>query len=253
MALDSDGAAADASAIGSPYDIVIEEVVESEGLPNYDITFVNGALTVSGLVTTPIPSPLPNVTLPQPADTIVLTLPDDSTQPAGTGTAQASSSASLGQATETLADVRQIATTLEIAAAACDDGSDNVDQYLACLTDALDDFADELDDISTDLPPGLQDVARIVRDARQNVENARLRARSRLATATSDAEREAILRDAVGEARVALSAAATDIRKAITFVRADDPELAAVQRATITTVASAIDNVSIELSRAVGL
>ena len=253
VALDSDGAAADASAIGSPYDIVIEEVVESEGLPNYDITFVNGALTVSGLVTTPIPSPLPNVTLPQPADTIVLTLPDDSTQPAGTGTAQASSSASLGQATETLADVRQIATTLEIAAAACDDGSDNVDQYLACLTDALDDFADELDDISTDLPPGLQDVARIVRDARQNVENARLRARSRLATATSDAEREAILRDAVGEARVALSAAATDIRKAITFVRADDPELAAVQRATITTVASAIDNVSIELSRAVGL
>lgn len=252
VALDSEGAAPDAPIAGSPYGIVIEDVVESNGLDNYDVTFVTGTLTVGALVTTtPNPYVTPIVTLPNPSDTIVLTLPGDSPQTSGTTTG--SNAGALGEATETLVHVQQIASTLEIAAAGCNESSGNVDRYLACLSDALDDFANELDEISTDLPAGMQDVARIVRDARQNVSRARARAKSRLAGASTDEERDQILRDAVDESRVALNSAATDIRKAITLVRADDPELAAVQRATITAVAGAIDKVNIELSRVVGL
>ena len=162
-------------------------------------------------------------------------------------------SAVSAQARETLATVQGISSTLEIASASCSESSGNVDRYLACLSDALDDFANELDAISTELPPGMEGVARIVRDARQNVAAARTRASARLAGATSQAERDAITREAVGEAREALSTAATEIRKAISFVRADDPELASIQRATITTVAAAVDSVGIELSRATGL
>ncbi len=74
-----------------------------------------------------------------------------------------------------------------------------------------------------------------------------------LATATTAAEREQIRREAVAEAQGHIETAATEIRKAIEFVRADDPELAGVQTATITRVAVAVESVGIELSRSVGL
>ena len=99
----------------------------------------------------------------------------------------------------------------------------------------------------------MQNVARIVQDARVQIDQSRVRAQRRLATATTDAERTAIRRDAANEARAALQTASTEIRKSIALVRADDPELANVQRATVTTVASAVDNVGIKLTRAVGL
>ena len=51
----------------------------------------------------------------------------------------------------------------------------------------------------------------------------------------------------------AVGTAASEIRKAISFARAEDPELAALQTATVTTVAAAVDSVGIKLSRAVGL
>ena len=117
----------------------------------------------------------------------------------------------------------------------------------------MDDFADELDNIAEDLPPGLRNVARIVQDARVEIDAARSRAQSRLATATTDAERAAIRQDAFAESRAALDTASTEIRKAIALVRVDDPELANIQRATITRVATTIDNVGITLTRATGL
>ena len=161
--------------------------------------------------------------------------------------------AELVAAQETLENVDGIADTLEARAASCGQSSGNTARYLACLSDALDDFANELDIISADLPPGLRNVARIVQDARVEIDAARSRAQSRLATATTDAERAAIRQDAFAESRAALDTASTEIRKAIALVRVDDPELANIQRATITRVATTIDNVGITLTRATGL
>ena len=199
----------------------------------------------------PVRAPdLPEFELPNPRD--VLTLPGDALVASGIPVA-AGTAIGTGAARDTLALVREIAATLEIAAAECGQSSADLDRYLACISDALEDFASGLDAISADLPPGLEDVARIVRDARDGVARARTRALERMASATSDAERAQIFGDALGEARAALDTASGEIRKAITLVRADDPELAEVQRATINTVAAAIDNVGIQLSRVEGL
>ncbi|UOA28956.1 Heme/hemopexin-binding protein (plasmid) [Pseudosulfitobacter sp. DSM 107133] len=252
--LSSDGAAAQASAADSPYAIVAGSP-EGSGLENYDIRFTDGTLTVER--TAPITSE-PTISsatasfgLPNPTDTIVLTVPGGG--PVASAPASAGNGSALRAARETLQVVQGLSTSFEVAAAGCNESSDDVTRYMACLSDALNDFANELDAISTDLPPAMQDVARIIRDAQRSVAQARIRAERRLAGATSQAQREQIARDAFGEARAALDTAAGEIRKSISLVRAEDPELAAVQRATIVTVAAAIDNAGIELSRATGL
>ncbi len=156
-------------------------------------------------------------------------------------------------AAEAFAQVQGIAGSLEVAADSCGQSSGDVGRYLACVSDALDDFAGELDAISLDLPPGLENVAQIIQTARTQIDGAATRAAARLANATTEAERQAIRRDAANEARAALSNASNEIRKAITLVRAEDPELASLQRATITTVANAVDTVGIELARVTDL
>ena len=154
---------------------------------------------------------------------------------------------------QALAALDRTSTVLEIAAATCSQSDTDVSRYLACLSDALDKFANDLDAISTDLPPGMENVARIVRDARRGVDSARARAERRLATATTDAERAAIRRDAINEARGAVATASARIRKEIALARADDPELARAQAAAGARVIKAVDSVNIELSRAIGL
>jgi hypothetical protein len=96
-------------------------------------------------------------------------------------------------------------------------------------------------------------VARIVDAAKAGVDRARTRAVQRLAGATTEAEREAIRRDAWTEAETAMTSAATEIRKTIALVRVEDPELASIQQAQITTVADAMDSVAITLSRVADL
>ena len=50
-----------------------------------------------------------------------------------------------------------------------------------------------------------------------------------------------------------MTSAATEIRKTIALVRVEDPELASIQQAQITTVADAMDSVAITLSRVADL
>ncbi|KMK65801.1 MBG domain-containing protein [Puniceibacterium sp. IMCC21224] len=240
LSLSSDGAAADAGVAGAPYDITAAAAVGA-GLDNYAITYGTGALDVTG---GPVPEqPLP-LAMEAPASN-----PSDDLQTSLTRGGEAA----VEDAGDTLTLVQSFAATLEIAADACAQNLSDADRYLACLSDALDDFANELDAISTDLPPGLENVARIVRTARVQTDRARARANTRLAGATTDAQRDAIRRDALSEARAAVSTASSEIRKAISFARADDPELVSLQSATVTTIAAAVDSVGIKLSRAVGL
>ncbi|WP_415182325.1 filamentous hemagglutinin N-terminal domain-containing protein [Phaeovulum sp.] len=248
LTLSSAGAAAGAPIEYSPYAITAGGPVTGTGVDNYAFTFdlADGALTVDPAPVTVPPPDIPVFDLPNPADTLVI--------PGGGGAVvniprDGGTTITGHSPRDTLLLVQEIANTLEIAAANCNESSGDVGRYLACISDALDAFADQLDAISTDLPPGMEDVARIVRDAREGVGRARARALARMAQATTDAERDQIFRDAVNESRAALDTASSEIRKAILLVRADDPELAAVQRATINTVALAIDNVGIQLSR----
>lgn len=283
VTLNSDGAAAGAFAADSPFSIEITAgSAVGVGLDNYDIALVDGVLDIDGAGIVPggegdgeIPTPpvFNGFPLPNPTDTI--TLPGDtglpaigtSLTPAGrtqtttaggsegpTGSADPlTRSVDLGNAEVALGKAEEVSETLESEANACDQSSGDVTRYLACLSDALDDFSNELDEIAVDLPPGMQNVGRIVQDARVRIDAARTRAQSRLARAGSAAERQAIRADAFNEAQAALSDASTEIRKAISLVRADDPELATVQRATIVAVADAVDSVGIKLSRAVEL
>ena len=103
------------------------------------------------------------------------------------------------------------------------------------------------------LPPELGDVAQIIENARDGVDAARRRAAARLATATTEAERDQIRNEALIEARASIDAAALLLRQRISLVRADDPDLATVQQATISVVADAVENVGVELARATDL
>ncbi len=154
---------------------------------------------------------------------------------------------------ETLDAITGISEGFVSQAQSCTQSGKDTDRYLACLSDALYDLTEEVDAISADLPPSMQNVAEILKGARLDVDQARIRAQKRLANASTDAERQAIRADAANEARAALSNASGEIRKAISLVRVEDPELASLQSATITVVADAVDTVGIELSRAVGL
>jgi len=240
LTLTSAGAEEGAAPDGSPYAISGSAPVGT-GLGNYDITLGTGNLVVEGQAQ---------------SDAVPLTRSIESLPPNATDDIRigfGSGGAAVDGAREVLVLVQTLAATLEIAADACAQNLADADRYLACLSDALEAFADELDAISTDLPPGMENVAQIVRTARAQTDQARARATSRLAGATSEAERDEIRRDALNEARAAIGTASAEIRKAIDFARADDPELAALQSATVTTVAAAVDSVGIKLSRAVGL
>ncbi len=246
----SAGASPSATSADSPYAVSISDAAGNR-LDNYDITYVEGTMTVLPQAITPKPVPVPTFNLPNPLDSVSTDInlgPTTMTGVAGDG-----GSGGVTAALETLSETRSVADGLTGAAQSCPANDEDVSRYLACLSDALNNFAGELDAIVADLPPGLANVAQIVQDARRGVDAAASRANRRLASATTAAERTAIRTDAVNEARAAVNTAATEIRKAISLVRAEDPELANIQRETIITVAAAVDSVSIELSRAVGL
>ncbi|MDO5758507.1 MAG: MBG domain-containing protein, partial [Rhodobacterales bacterium] len=159
VALTSAGAPADAPVAGSPYVITAGGPVAGAGLGSYVISYVDGALTVDPAPVPPPPASdpvrapdLPEFELPNPRDSLVLTLPGDALVAPGIPVA-AGTAIGTGAARDTLALVREIAATLEIAAAECGQSSADLDRYLACISDALEDFASGLDAISADLPP----------------------------------------------------------------------------------------------------
>ncbi|MGO4854373.1 two-partner secretion domain-containing protein [Phaeovulum sp. W22_SRMD_FR3] len=239
--LASDGAASDATADGSPYAITASDATGT-GLGNYDITYVAGTMTVAAPTPdiAPPPPPVPSA-LPNPADTVNTTLvTPGSTVAVAPG---------VEPATETLVVVKSIATKLEIAARSCGQSDADIGRYLACLADSMDQFATSLDEISQDLPPGLGSVGDIIRGTRDDILNISATAEARLATATTDAERQAIRRDAVGAAHRSLQNAQSEIRKAISLIRAEDPELVSLQTATIETIVGAVASVDSGLSR----
>ncbi len=137
--------------------------------------------------------------------------------------------------------------------ASCASSGDNVSEYLACLAEAMDDYASELDGIVKGLPPGLESVGDIIRGASAGIREAGDEANRRLSLATTAEERNAIRREAVQQARRQIRQAQREIRKAITLIRATDPELAIVQNQQVETIVAAVGQAEIGLTRAIGL
>ncbi len=207
-------------------------------------------------VTNPIPipdlNPVTIINLPNPPDTLSDLNLGGPTGVSGGGSGGAATGGAVADALEGQAEAQVAANGLVSVAEACAGGED-VDTVLACLSDALEAFGTELDSILLQLPPELGDVARIIEDARDGVDAARRRAAARLATATTEAERQQIRNEALVEARASIDEAAFRLSQKINLVRADDSDLAAVQRATISVVANAVETVGVELARATDL
>jgi filamentous hemagglutinin family protein len=238
------GADEDATAAGSPYPIDVSDAVGS-GLANYSIAYVPGEFVVGAGVVPPPPPP-EVLGVANPTDTVTGGTDDGGTIQVKTGT-------QVEAAEKTLNITKNASNALQVAAASCAQNGDDVSRYLACLADALDSYADDLDALAKDLPPGLESVGDIIQGAKQEILVARASAERQLATATTDAQRRAIRNAAIGEAQTSLNNAKSEIRKAISLIRAEDPELVSLQTETVETIVSAVDNVSIGLSRVVEL
>ena len=256
VTLASAGADAGASSDDSPFAITVGDII-GNGLSNYEISTVPGTFTVEAAIIPPVINPVPGggPSISNPPDRINIAFPGDSGQtggiqtPGGTGGPQQSRADALA----TFEAVDSISGEMELAVQSCGSSDQDFTNYMACLSDSLDTYANALDEISNDLPSGLENVSATIRTARDAVDAATARAARRLATATTPEQRAAIQRDAVNEARGAIDTAKSEIRKAIALIRADDPEVAAVQRQTGARIVQAFDTVDSALARAVEL
>ncbi|WP_244892202.1 filamentous hemagglutinin N-terminal domain-containing protein [Cribrihabitans marinus] len=247
VALSSAGAASDATAAGSPYAINLGTPAGS-GLSNYSIALVPGQLAVLPEATPPVP-PVPVIPPPPTVDTTIT----GGTGGTGGGTTGGTAVTPTDRAALALGTVESFSEDFEARAAACAGQDDDVGAYLACLADAMDSYSDDLERLVSELPPELSGIADIIRDASAGIRAAGAEAQARLAVATSAAERAAIRREAVGKARAALQTAETEIRKAISLIRATDPELAGLHRQQAETVIAAVGRAEIGMSRVLEL
>ncbi|MFY0648709.1 MBG domain-containing protein [Sulfitobacter geojensis] len=255
VGLSSDGAAADATTDDSPFVITVGDV-NGSGLDNYDISTVNGSFIVQNTIAPPAITPPPGggTTVFNPRDNINISFPDgDGDGGIQTNRGTGGPTQTLQQAEETGAIVDTISTELEQQVQSCGSADQDFDNYMTCLSASLDTYSNALDQISNDLPNGLETVSATIRTASDEIKAAAARAQRRLATATTDAQRRAIRSDAVNEARGAIDTAKSEIRKAISLIRADDPEVTAVQRDTGARIVQAFDTVETSLVRAVEL
>ncbi len=197
-----------------------------------------------------------NIVIPTPpTPTIEITPTVDTTITGGGGGGGGG-----GTATTTTAEAEAALGTVENASqdfdeiiSSCAEQGNNVSAYLACIAEAMDEYASDLDAIVQGLPPGLESVGDIIRGASAGIRAAGEDANRRLALATTAEERETIRREAVQEARRQIRQAQREIRKAITLIRATDPELVSIQNQQVDTIVAAVGQAEIGLSRAIGL
>jgi hypothetical protein len=238
-----------ASALPGGYQIAVDSVA-FEAAGNYAISFEGGTLTVDGVAPPTLPPPLgvvlPNTPgLPNPRDN--LAVPGEG----GEG-ALVAVSADVSTAETGLALVQGASTDMTVAAENCR-SQESATDYLSCLSDVFSAYADAIDAATASLSPEFESVSDIIVDLRNDIDAAKSSAEIRLRSATTDAERRAIERQAIGEARAAISEAQGEIRNVISLIRADDPELVALQVETGNVIIGALATVDTQLARAVDL
>nr|WP_269149629.1 filamentous hemagglutinin N-terminal domain-containing protein [Ruegeria lacuscaerulensis] len=220
----------------------------------YQVVSLPGSVVT---VVEPIPvPPTPEVVvepIPVPPTPEVEVTPTVDTTITGGGGGGGTAVTTVAEAEATLGTVENVSEEFGGEIASCASSGENVSEYLACLAEAMDDYASELDGIVKGLPPGLESVGDIIRGASAGIREAGDEANRRLSLATTAEERNAIRREAVQQARRQIRQAQREIRKAITLIRATDPELAIVQNQQVETIVAAVGQADIGLTRAIGL
>lgn len=215
---------------------------------NYDITFLPGTLEVVDAAPPPthVPPP-PRPIIPGPpnlTDTIVTTISLES---------DSSTRGPLAEAEETLTLLSEISQEIDAEIDSCSQNEGQAEDMLACLSRALDRYTSALDELVDQLPDSMQQVSAILRETKGKIDSSRERVVQRLASATSEAERDAIRREGMREAQAALAEARTEIRKSIGLIRAEDPDLARVHAQQGEVVLATLAKVDATLARAVEL
>jgi hypothetical protein len=170
------------------------------------------------------------VPINDPPDIIDVTLPGGGGGPT-LGIGLGTDDRSIG----TLDFVERISSALERRVAECERefeaNRSDTQGYVACVGDALEQYAGELDRRVVDLPQPLRGVSAVIREAARRVRTART----------------------ISEARTAVRSAITEVRKAIALIRADEPALARVQMRQGNRIETALQSVENRLAKAVGL
>ena len=230
-----------------------------DGVANYDITYADGDLLVVQL-----PNLAPTFDaglrlayyneLPNPVDTLDFAIEGGGGGPTLGPTRAVATTAARERAQDTLTFLESLSDGLEERVSACAQVPPDADAFLACVGNALSEYADRIDSRILDLPEPLRQVSAVIRQSAGRIEGVRADAARRIASATTDAERAAIRREAAEQASAAMQAAVTEINKAIELIRAeDDPQLASLQSEQGATITAALQNVEDELIQAVGL
>lgn len=150
----------------------------------------------------------------------------------GAGGASAAGGNTRQGATQALNFVQRSSAELERRLRQCETQASRGGQsYGACVSGALDQFANTLDTRILQLPAPLRNVAAVIREAARGVR-----------AAPTVAAARAVVRNAVAE-----------VRKAIALIRADEPSVARLQVRQGNAIASALQRVDTRLARAVGL
>ncbi|MEX0276123.1 MAG: filamentous hemagglutinin N-terminal domain-containing protein [Ruegeria sp.] len=232
---------ADTSAGTTTFTVGTSSVTSSDGQV-YNVAALPGVAVITDDTTIiPVP-PTPTIEVTPTVDTTI-------TGEGGGGTAVTT----VAEAEAALGTVENASQEFDGEVAACASEGNDVSQYLACLAEAMDDYAADLDAIVKGLPPGLESVGDIIRGASAGIRAAGDEANRKLALATTAEERAAIRREAVQAARREIQQAQREIRKAITLIRATDPELVTIQNQQVETIVAAVGQAEIGLTRAIGL
>ncbi|MDV7143998.1 filamentous hemagglutinin N-terminal domain-containing protein [Tropicimonas sp. TH_r6] len=244
----------DSDAVGTTgFSVDTSGLSSASGMP-YRVVALEGTATVTP---DPVEPPVEPPDVEEPEETIILPVPLPKIEITPTIDTTISGGGTLvipvSQARAALQTLDDANTSFEQRITDCASQGEDVSQYLSCLADATEDFADSLEAISEGLPPEMDNVANIIRDASSGLRAVGEDAGRKLALATTVVERAAIRREAGLQARTILRGAQQEIRKEISLIRAEDPELASVQRQQVETVVAAVEKAEIGLSRAIGL
>ncbi len=215
--------------------------VTSSGGQVYTIAALPGAAVITNGTIITVP-PTPTIEVTPTVDTTI-------TGGGGGGTAVTT----VAEAEAALGTIENVSQEFDEEIASCASSGESVSEYLACLAQAMDEYAADLDGIVKGLPPGLDSVGDIIRGASAGIRETGEEASRRLSLATTAEERNAIRREAVQQARRQIRQAQREIRKAITLIRASDPELAIIQNQQVETIVAAVGQAEIGLTRAIGL
>lgn len=223
---------------------------------NYEVVFVPGTLTVNAV--DPEGETLgrierPGTDIPNPNDTIITVGNPGFASPEVLPAVLSDESVDLEVAEAALVEISRTSGAVQETVDACRQSEQQIEDFLACVAQALEVFSQDIAAIQAGVPAEMSGVAEILAQLSANVQAAEVSARIRLATATTDAERNAIRQEALSQAVASINSAELAISQLVGLVRAEDPELEQIYQANTAAILTAVGGVGAAMSRSMDL